>query len=86
MLDFIKSKKLYIIFFFAVTAIAALFPPSADDLGWATSQGVLFVSTSQKIPSTSIPDSISLPQEMLLKALFHTKSKLFSVVQTHYNN
>lgn len=39
MLDFIKSKKLYIIFFFSITAIAALFPPSADDLGWATSQG-----------------------------------------------
>lgn len=39
MLDFIKSKKLYICFFFAVLVISAFFPPSADDLGWATSQG-----------------------------------------------
>lgn len=29
----------YILFFLAITLIAFFFPPSADDLGWATSQG-----------------------------------------------
>ena len=33
------SNRFYIILFFAVTALAAVFPPSADDIGWATSAG-----------------------------------------------
>ena len=33
------ETKYLIFFFIAITVIAFFFPPSADDLGWATSQG-----------------------------------------------
>ncbi len=36
----INKNKFYIIFFVAVSVLAFLFPLSADDLGWATSDGM----------------------------------------------
>lgn len=34
------KNKFYIVFFLSVTVLAFFFPPSADDLGWATSDGM----------------------------------------------
>lgn len=40
--------KLLIIFFIAVTAVAFFFPPTADDLGWATSDGMELLKSGFK--------------------------------------
>lgn len=48
MTKFIKTNKIFIFFFFAVTLIAVFFPPSADDLGWATSQGAALLEKGFK--------------------------------------
>lgn len=48
MTKFIKTNRIYIVFFFAVMLIAVFFPPSADDLGWATSQGAALLEKGFK--------------------------------------